>query len=160
MASAEYANGTNPEGALNFTVPANCDKLWLVVSGSPQEYWVHAWDDNDANDEQWPYQIQLANTNLLGETNPPAVVIPPTTGIAPTTNSDHGFFAVRDGALELAKHVEGAEIRDLRGNLVHVFESVAGSRKVALTALPRGILLVRTKGATSNGFVSSACTNP
>lgn len=71
MGTAKYANGANPEGALQFTVPANCDKLWFVVSGSPQEYWRHAWDDDDSNDEQWPYQVQFGNTNLLGEVNNP-----------------------------------------------------------------------------------------
>lgn len=69
MATAKYANGANPEGSLNFSIPANCDKLWLVVSGSPQEYWHHAWDDDNTNDEQWPYEVQFTNTNLLGEKN-------------------------------------------------------------------------------------------
>lgn len=66
MATAKVANGVNPEQTLTFTCPDKCIKLWLVVSGSPQEHWKHAWDDNDANDEQWPYQVQFDNTNLLG----------------------------------------------------------------------------------------------
>lgn len=66
-----YASGANPEGSLSFTVPSNCSKLWLVVSGAPQEHWRHAWDDDNTNDEQWPYQVKFANTNLLGEQNLP-----------------------------------------------------------------------------------------
>jgi len=69
MESLNYANGANPEGSLSFTVPANCSKLWLVVSGAPQKHWHHAWDDDNTNDEQWPYQVKFANTNLKGQSN-------------------------------------------------------------------------------------------
>jgi hypothetical protein len=57
------------KSSVSFDCPANCDKLWLVVSGAPSIHWRHAWDDNDANDEQWPYQVRLNNTNLYGYTN-------------------------------------------------------------------------------------------
>lgn len=69
MGTAKVTNSANPaEQSLSFVCPANCSKLWLVVSGSPQEHWRHAWDDDDTNDEQWPYQVQFVNTNLLGKT--------------------------------------------------------------------------------------------
>ncbi|HLP05573.1 MAG TPA: DUF6055 domain-containing protein [Paludibacter sp.] len=57
------------KGSISFDCPANCDKLWLVVSGAPTTHWRHAWDDNDANDEQWPYQVRFNNTNYYGYTN-------------------------------------------------------------------------------------------
>ena len=65
------ANMTTNGGKENisFDCPANCDKLWLVVSGAPSLHWRHAWDDNDANDEQWPYQVIFNNTNLYGYIN-------------------------------------------------------------------------------------------
>lgn len=66
VGTAKVTNSVNPEQSLSFTCPANCTKLWLVVSGSPQEHWKHAWDDDNTNDEQWPYQVQFDNTNLLG----------------------------------------------------------------------------------------------
>lgn len=44
---------------------------WLVISGAPTEHWRHAWDDNDANDEQWPYQVKFSGTNRLGYQNIP-----------------------------------------------------------------------------------------
>jgi hypothetical protein len=66
VGTATMANAVNPDQALTFSCPANCSKLWLVVSGAPQEHWRHAWDDNNANDEHWPYQVQFVNTNLLG----------------------------------------------------------------------------------------------
>jgi hypothetical protein len=68
MGTANMANVTNPEQSLTFNCPANCSKLWLVVSGAPQEHWRHPWDDNNTNDEHWPYQVQFKNTNLLGKT--------------------------------------------------------------------------------------------
>lgn len=57
------------KSSISFDCPANCDKLWLVVSGAPSLHWRHAWDDNDANDEQWPYQVSFNNTNLYGYAN-------------------------------------------------------------------------------------------
>ncbi|NLE01403.1 MAG: hypothetical protein GX640_16170 [Fibrobacter sp.] len=67
MATANVVNGKNPDTTLTFNCPANCSKLWMVVSGAPQEHWRHPWDDNDNNDEQWPYQVKFKNTNLLGQ---------------------------------------------------------------------------------------------
>ena len=64
--AAKMENGKNPEASLSFNCPADGSKLWLVVSGAPQEHWKHEWDDNPSNDEQWPYQVQFVNTNLLG----------------------------------------------------------------------------------------------
>jgi len=66
--SANVENGANPDTSLTFGCPANCSKLWLVVSGAPQEHWRHPWDDDASNDEQWPYQVQFSNTNMLGKT--------------------------------------------------------------------------------------------
>jgi hypothetical protein len=44
-------------GTAAFTCPANCSNLWFVVSGAPKTYWQHPWDENEANDEQWPYKV-------------------------------------------------------------------------------------------------------
>lgn len=56
----------NPNDTINFDVPAGCKRLWFVVSGGTKYHWLHAWDDNDANDEQWPYKVKFENTNLYG----------------------------------------------------------------------------------------------
>ena len=137
MATAKYANGSNPVGVLNFAVPANCSKLWLVVSGAPQEHWHHAWDDNDANDEQWPYQVRFANTNLLGETNSPP------TSVQEFDRMARASFTVRDGVLEIAGGVERAEILDVQGRLVRALDPTS-AKNACLAALPKGVLLVRT----------------
>lgn len=66
MSAASYAN---PSDTVFFNCPDNCRQLWLVVSGAPTTHWRHAWDDDDSNDEQWPYQVKFNNTNLLGYQN-------------------------------------------------------------------------------------------
>jgi hypothetical protein len=68
MGSSNYNKeyNSNPLHTLSFDVPDNCDKLWFVVSGSPQEHWHHEWDDDESNDEQWPYQVKFENTNIFG----------------------------------------------------------------------------------------------
>ena len=71
MAIGKVENGINPDQTLTFDCPDKCVNLWLVVSGSPQEHWRHAWDDDDSNDEQWPYEVQFTNTDLLGIFNNP-----------------------------------------------------------------------------------------
>ena len=67
IGSANVVNGANPDTSLTFSCPDNCSKLWLIVSGAPQEHWKHPWDDNDNNDEQWPYRVKFTNTNLFGQ---------------------------------------------------------------------------------------------
>ncbi|MDL2241537.1 DUF6055 domain-containing protein [Bacteroidales bacterium OttesenSCG-928-L03] len=67
MGAASYK--TAMTDTLHFGCPANCSRLWLVVSGAPSIHWKHPWDDNDTNDEQWPYQIKFNNTNRYGYTN-------------------------------------------------------------------------------------------
>jgi hypothetical protein len=53
-------------GDATFTCPANCSKIWFVVSGAPTSYWKHAWDEDATNDEQWPYKVKFSGTNLYG----------------------------------------------------------------------------------------------
>ncbi|MGJ1212976.1 DUF4859 domain-containing protein [Sphingobacterium multivorum] len=61
--------GDRTEGTENtvaFTVPANCSNLWFVVTGAPSVYQPHAWDDDDSNDKQWPYEIKIQGTTATG----------------------------------------------------------------------------------------------
>lgn len=53
-------------GDVTFTVPDNCDKLWFVVTGAPNTYKAHAWDEDESNDDQWPYTVKFTNTDILG----------------------------------------------------------------------------------------------
>jgi hypothetical protein len=53
-------------GTASFTCPGNCIDLWFVVSGAPTSYWMHAWDEDATNDEQWPYKVKFSGTNIYG----------------------------------------------------------------------------------------------
>lgn len=53
-------------GEATWNVPADCDRLWLVVTGAPVEYEQHVWDDNQTNDAKWPYQVSFTGTNVFG----------------------------------------------------------------------------------------------
>lgn len=53
----------NATDTLAFEVPAGTKKLWFVVSSAPKSYKVHSWDDNAANDEQWPYEVKFRGTD-------------------------------------------------------------------------------------------------
>jgi len=57
---------SNVTGTATFTVPVGCDRLFFVVTGAPTSYAPHAWDEDEANDEQWPYQIKVTNTGVIG----------------------------------------------------------------------------------------------
>lgn len=71
---ALLGNGQRVYGNMNqtasadvlFTVPAGCTNLWFVVLGAPSTYTPNAWDDKESNDDQWPYTVKFANTDLLG----------------------------------------------------------------------------------------------
>lgn len=53
-------------GSAGFTCPENCSNIWFVVSGAPTAYWVHPWDEDASNDEQWPYKVKFTGTNIYG----------------------------------------------------------------------------------------------
>lgn len=53
-------------GTASFTVPQGASRLWFVVTGAPATYAPHAWDEDEANDEQWPYKIKVHGTNVVG----------------------------------------------------------------------------------------------
>lgn len=65
--NAKY--GTMAEGSsatAEYTVPSNAQKLYLVVVATPTTYKAHEWDDDESDDEQWPYAVTFSNTTLKG----------------------------------------------------------------------------------------------
>lgn len=58
--------GRTASGEVSLTVPEKCTHIWFVVMGAPTKYWTHSWNDNDADDEQWPYAVKFANTDPYG----------------------------------------------------------------------------------------------
>jgi hypothetical protein len=49
-------------GNVQFTIPANTSRLYFVVTGAPTQHFHHVWDDNPANDEQYPWKAKFQNT--------------------------------------------------------------------------------------------------
>lgn len=49
-------------GSMSFNVPANTSRLYLLVTGAPAQHFHHVWDDNAANDEQYPWKVKFQNT--------------------------------------------------------------------------------------------------
>ena len=139
MAKANMSGTTNPKGRLDFDVPANTSNLWLVVSGAPQEHWKHPWDDTTINDEQWPYQVRFGNTNLLGQTN-----LPPT-GVERNPVSKNDLLVLDNGVLRLGVAASQAEILDAQGRVMGSLGGTSAIRSISMSALPRGLLLVRTR---------------
>jgi len=135
MGSARTTGSTNPDTSLTFYCPANCSKLWLVVSGAPQEHWRHAWDDNDDNDEQWPYQVQFTNTNLLGQATG-------TEASLPNLMSRRVAPLIRNNILYLPQRASW-HITDFSGRRLC---SGFGSR-TDITALPSGGYVVSCAGS-------------
>ena len=54
------------EGEASFAVPADAAYLYFVVLGAPIEYRQNEWDDDEKDDDQWPYKVKFGNTDLLG----------------------------------------------------------------------------------------------
>ena len=57
---------SDAEGTASYTVPAESQYTWFVVTGAPTEHWQHVWDSDVSNDEQWPYQVTFSGTNKYG----------------------------------------------------------------------------------------------
>ena len=51
------------------TVPAGTDKLYLLVVATPDTYNRHEWNDDESDDEQWPYEVSFSGTNVSGHIN-------------------------------------------------------------------------------------------
>lgn len=62
-----YGNMNQSEKeTVSFTIPANTSKLYFLVLGAPKQYKAHPWDEEELNDDQWPYKVKFNGTDLLG----------------------------------------------------------------------------------------------
>ncbi|MDO4995101.1 MAG: DUF6055 domain-containing protein [Bacteroidales bacterium] len=62
-----FCKGTTVTSAdVAYTVPADVERLWLVVSPALSQYITHLWDENILNDDQWPYQVEFSGTTIVG----------------------------------------------------------------------------------------------
>lgn len=54
------------DGIASFAVPTDAEYLYFVVLGAPTEYRQNEWDDDEKDDDQWPYKVLFSETDLLG----------------------------------------------------------------------------------------------
>ena len=69
--SREYSPSTRVRNNadVSWNIPADADKLWLVVVATPETYRQHLWDDDNTNDEVWPFRVKFTGTDLFGNTS-------------------------------------------------------------------------------------------
>ena len=66
-----YSESTRVRDAadISWEVPAGASKLWMVVAATPETYLQHLWDEDNTNDEQWPFRVRFTGTDLFGNLN-------------------------------------------------------------------------------------------
>ena len=94
---------------ISYTVPESCSKLWMVVAATPKTYMQHLWDEDNTNDEQWPFRIKFTGTNLFGNVDfdgsetPHSIVIEHNI----TTSAAAGYggtaFSLEDDVVDIAE---------------------------------------------------------
>lgn len=57
---------TGKDATASYTVPSDAEELYLVVVATPTTYVAHPWNDDESDDEQWPYTVTFSNTTLKG----------------------------------------------------------------------------------------------
>ena len=123
---SSMSKGTS--GTASFTVPAGCSKLWFVVTGAPTTYSPHAWDDNESNDEQWPYKVKFSRTNLLGYINLDGNLTPKDTSLVYDVSFplDQNAYTGKSVSVDLAKLAtafvqQPAKITELMGSSIKFY---------------------------------------
>lgn len=65
--TAQYAPMHQEQtGNVSYTIPAGTQKLYFIVLGAPEQYKAQVWNDDEQDDEQWPYRVRFGGTDLLG----------------------------------------------------------------------------------------------
>lgn len=72
---SEMSKGAN--GSASYTVPQGTRELYFVIMGAPDTYHRQWWNDNEADDEQWPYAITVSGTDVTTFEEVIEVVIDP-----------------------------------------------------------------------------------
>lgn len=160
-ADTVYAHSTKLScDSIRFQVPPRTERLWFVVSPAPTAYFSHKWDEDNSNDDQWPYRLQFAGTDLLDHVNigDPKGEIADTVfhcnvGVEPTTGSDYsGTTVTLTGALgEAVGRSLKMQPADIAG---HIVKWAATQKDSAITfwALNPTTLKPANTGSTANGY--------
>ena len=57
--SAFAATNSELKASLSWEVPEGSKYVWAVVSATPTKYYPHVWDEDNTNDNQWPYRVKF-----------------------------------------------------------------------------------------------------
>lgn len=90
------------EGRVTFDCPADTKYLYLVVAGTPTTYKQNPWDEKELTDEQLPYKVKFAGTNVFGHIDINTGVDPSDITIPMTVNCDAALGDYVQGAVSLA----------------------------------------------------------
>lgn len=140
---------SNPKDTIFFDCPENCKRLYFVVSGGPRIYWRQVWDDNDANDEQWPYKVKFGNTNRYGSAN-----LPDETGIfGVAMDASMPVVSVSGRTLRVEPSSMAAEVCVVTLSGVCVADFPCGASAVE-TALAPGFYIVQVLSSDGRSLVT------
>lgn len=116
------------KATVQFDLPKSTDQLWFVVTGAPAEYSSHAWDDDNSNDDQWPYTVKFTNTTVEGYTEIPEGETPEDTKLTyeisfPVDNDDYsgGDVIVDPTDLANAFKMQPGDISSAIGDEIQFF---------------------------------------
>ena len=161
-----YARG-HSTSAVNdtttFVVPENTERMWFVVSPAPTVYIVHKWDENISNDDQWPYQLEFENTDIVGHIpnvdlsdtsiKPSDVTLDIYVGFNATTGNDYSgttynLTTEQFRAIGNALRIQPATI----GSLIKNYSSNQAKNTINLVPLNPRTNAVVSSGSTANGY--------
>ena len=112
-----------PNQVIAFDCPANCQYLWLVVSGAPTQYWTRDWIswEEEGQTEQWPYRVHFYQTNVAGKAN------------------DNGYPV---GISDMMAEDTNRTPLDRHNNVYSINGRLVRQGTTSLQGLPRGIYIV------------------
>ena len=146
-----------------FVIPENTQRLWFVVSPAPSTYIVHRWDENITNDDQWPYQVEFQNTDIVGHVPtidlsdtsilPRDVTLDIFVGFNPTTGSDYSGTTYNFSSEQLRAIGEALRIQPATiGNLLTSYSANQAAGTINLVPLNPSTHAVVASGSTANGY--------
>lgn len=97
------------KATISYSVPSGCAKLWMVVAATPETYMQHLWDEDNTNDEQWPYRVKFSGTDLYGNISfdgtetPKSIVLQHNISTAASAGYLGTKFALEDDVISIAK---------------------------------------------------------
>lgn len=146
---------------ISWTVPDGCAKLWMVVAATPEKYLQHLWDEDNTNDEVWPFRVRFSGTDLFGTLNFDGTETPQsiTETIDLTTSAAAGYggtaLALDDDVILDIARAFVLQPADILSKLTTDFNNVRTSAVKFLAVKPDGTLDDSYKGKDADSYYSA-----